>query len=303
MFSHYHSTIRSYIAEGKLPIWVVYREAGLHPARLFHDHEYSELALIISGNARHILADENVPIEAGDLLVIHPGASHAYDETQNMEIINLIYDHARISLPILDGYSMPLFQFFFPAAGKQKNSAKPVAHLELSGLREVVRMIRTLDDELKNCRPGNLFYSLALFMEILVKISRMSGYRIPEQRVSFLIGDAVSYMNRHYAESIHVEELARIAHMSPRSFHRHFKKNVGSSPVDYLMRIRIQHASDLLINSNSSIGEIAARCGFYDSNYFCKQFREIQATTPRAFRLAYRKIISAQMHSKGILHP
>ena len=110
MFSHYHSTIRSYIAEGKLPIWVVYREAGLHPARLFHDHEYSELALIISGNARHILADENVPIEAGDLLVIHPGASHAYDETQNMEIINLIYDHARISLPILDGYSMPLFQ-------------------------------------------------------------------------------------------------------------------------------------------------------------------------------------------------
>ena len=98
-------------------------------------------------------------------------------------------------------------------------------------------------------------------------------------------------------------ELARIAHMSPRSFHRHFKKNVGSSPVDYLMRIRIQHASDLLINSNSSIGEIAARCGFYDSNYFCKQFREIQATTPRAFRLAYRKIISAQMHSKGILHP
>ena len=75
MLRNYHSTIRSYISEGKLPLWVVHREAGLHPARLFHDHEYSEIALIISGSARHILESENIPIEAGDLLVIHPGAS------------------------------------------------------------------------------------------------------------------------------------------------------------------------------------------------------------------------------------
>lgn len=180
MLRNYHSTIRSYISEGKLPLWVVHREAGLHPARLFHDHEYSEIALIISGSARHILESENIPIEAGDLLVIHPGASHAYDHTENMEIINLVYDRTKISLPILDGYSMPLFRIFFPGHGKQQNSAKPVAHLEGQNLQETVRMIRRLEDELKNCRPGNLFYSLALFMEILVRISRISGYKIPE---------------------------------------------------------------------------------------------------------------------------
>ena len=204
MLRNYHSTIRSYISEGKLPLWVVHREAGLHPARLFHDHEYSEIALIISGSARHILESENIPIEAGDLLVIHPGASHAYDHTENMEIINLVYDRTKISLPILDGYSMPLFRIFFPGHGKQQNSAKPVAHLEGQNLQETVRMIRRLEDELKNCRPGNLFYSLALFMEILVRISRISGYKIPEQRVHFLIGDAVSYMNRSFADAVQV---------------------------------------------------------------------------------------------------
>ena len=290
MLRNYHSTIRSYISEGKLPLWVVHREAGLHPARLFHDHEYSEIALIISGSARHILESENIPIEAGDLLVIHPGASHAYDHTENMEIINLVYDRTKISLPILDGYSMPLFRIFFPGHGKQQNSAKPVAHLEGQNLQETVRMIRRLEDELKNCRPGNLFYSLALFMEILVRISRISGYKIPEQRVHFLIGDAVSYMNRSFADAVQVEELARIAHMSQRSFHRHFRETVGCSPVDYLMQIRLQHASDLLINSNSTISEIAARCGFYDSNYFCKQVREAFATTPRTFRAEHRSL-------------
>ncbi len=288
MLRNYHSTIRSYISEGKLPLWVVHREAGLHPARLFHDHEYSEIALIISGSARHILESENISVEAGDLLVIHPGASHAYDHTENMEIINLVYDRTKISLPILDGYSMPLFRIFFPGHGKQQNSAKPVAHLEGRNLQETVQMIRRLEDELKNCRPGNLFYSLALFMEILVRISRMSGYKIPEQRVYFLIGDAVSYMNRNFAAAVQVEELARIAHMSQRSFHRHFRETVGCSPVDYLMRIRLQHASDLLINSNSTISEIAARCGFYDSNYFCKKFREAFAITPRTFRSEHR---------------
>lgn len=290
MLRNYHSTIRSYISEGKLPLWVVHREAGLHPARLFHDHEYSEIALIISGSARHILESENIPIEAGDLLVIHPGASHAYDHTENMEIINLVYDRTKISLPILDGYSMPLFRIFFPGHGKQQNSAKPVAYLEGQNLQETVRMIRRLEDELKNCRPGNLFYSLALFMEILVRISRISGYKIPEQRVHFLIGDAVSYMNRSFADAVQVEELARIAHMSQRSFHRHFRETVGCSPVDYLMQIRLQHASDLLINSNSTISEIAARCGFYDSNYFCKKFREAFATTPRTFRAEHRSL-------------
>ncbi|MBR4666500.1 MAG: helix-turn-helix domain-containing protein [Lentisphaeria bacterium] len=54
------------------------------------------------------------------------------------------------------------------------------------------------------------------------------------------------------------------------------------------MKIRLQHAGDLLINSNSSIAEIAEQCGFYDSNYFCKQFRRAFAVSPRSFRQQYR---------------
>lgn len=291
MLQRYHSTMMSYISEGKLPLWVVYREAGLHPARLFHDHEYSEIALIISGHARHIVNSENEPVEAGDLLVIHPGAAHAYDNTKDMEIINLVYDRAKLSLPMLDAYTLPLFSVFFPRQNGQQTSAKPVTRLDSKNLPEIVKMIHRLEDELKNCHPGNLFYSLALFMEILVQISRMSGYRLPEQRVQFLIGDAVSYLNRNYVNHVQVEELARIARMSQRSFHRHFRETVGCSPVDYLMKIRLHHASDLLINSNWSIGEIAARCGFYDSNYFCKKFREATKVSPRKFRLTHRETL------------
>ena len=284
----FHSTMDCFIGAGELPIWVVYRRKGVHPARFFHDHNYSEIAVIISGPARHVLDGENIPVAAGDVLIIHPGAVHAYDETAEMEIVNLIFDPSRLSLPQLDGYSMPLFGKIFPDAKNLYHSANPAAHLNPEDLAETVRMIRKLEDELKNPLPGKLFLCMALFMEIIAYLSRKSGEQNSARQANFRIGDAIRYMNRHYAEPVELKILAKIANMSERSFFRHFHVSAGCSPVEYLLKIRLQHGCDLLINGNASIAEIAAECGFCDSNYFCKQFRRAFSVSPRTFRLSYR---------------
>ena len=284
----FHSTMDCFVGAGELPVWVVYRRRGVHPARFFHDHNYSEIAVIISGPARHVLDGENIPVAAGDVLIIHPGAVHAYDETAEMEIVNLIFDPSRLSLPQLDGYSMPLFGKIFPDAKNLYHSANPAAHLNPEDLAETVRMIRKLEDELKNPLPGKLFLCMALFMEIIAYLSRKSGEQNSARQANFRIGDAIRYMNRHYAEPVELKILARIANMSERSFFRHFHVSAGCSPVEYLLKIRLQHGCDLLINGNASIAEIAAECGFCDSNYFCKQFRRAFGVSPRSFRQQYR---------------
>ena len=284
----FHSTMDCFVGSGELPIWVVYRRRGVHPARFFLDHNYSEIAVIISGPARHVLDGENVPVSAGDVLIIHPGAVHAYDETAEMEIVNLIFDPSRLSLPQLDGYSLPLFGKIFPDGKNLYHSAKPAVHLDPEDLAETVRMIRKLEDELKNPLPGKLFLCLALFMEIIAYLSRKSGEQNSARQANFRIGEAIRYMNRHYAEPVELQKLAKIANMSERSFFRHFHVSAGCSPVEYLLKIRLQHGCDLLINGNASIAEIAAECGFCDSNYFCKQFRRAFSVSPRTFRLGYR---------------
>ncbi len=81
-------------------------------------------------------------------------------------------------------------------------------------------------------------------------------------------------------EKIEVETLVRLSHMSRRNFFRNFKQATGSSPVEYLICLRLRHAVDQLIHSDRSIAEIAATCGFYDSNFFCKKFREHYNITP-----------------------
>ena len=81
------------------------------------------------------------------------------------------------------------------------------------------------------------------------------------------------YMNMHYQKEITIGELAKKACMSRRNYFLHFRKSVGCSPIQYLIRIRISHATELLLYTEMRIGDIAARCGSPDSNYFCKTFR------------------------------
>lgn len=284
MLVNYHSSMVSFIGSGQLPLWVAYVAQGKHPEQRFHDHEYSEIAIVMKGHARHLADGGSAVLKAGDVVVIHPGTVHAYDNTGDLELINIVYDRARLSLPILDGYSLPLFKVVFPDRD-EKLSPRPVMNLKQDDLEVIVQMVRHLEDEVKSFLPGSSFGSLALFMEVVLKIARLGGYEIPEQRMRFLIGDAVSYINRNYNQTIAVNDLCKVAHMSRRNFFRRFRREVGCSPVDYQMKIRLHHASEMLLYTDRNINEIAQDCGFYDSNFFCRKFRENFSITPRRFRL------------------
>ncbi len=130
---------------------------------------------------------------------------------------------------------------------------------------------------------------MALFMKILVFLARKSDSGNAARQGSFLVGEVIRYLNHYYAESIELEKLAQIANMSKHSLPRHFHSSTGSSPMEYLFRIRLRHAGEMLLNSDCPIDEIVAMGGFYDSNYFCKQFHREFGVSPRAFRQNHLK--------------
>jgi AraC-like DNA-binding protein len=287
----YHSSLMQFIAFDKLPLWVVRIAEGKHPERKLHNHEYSEIVFILKGNALHITEKGSAPIEAGDILVIHPGQVHAYDKTGNMELVNIIYDQRKLPVPFLDAYSLPLFKHFFTNDIKSSKEALPQAVINLKGkdLKYISSLIERLEDELKNLKPGNFFYSLTIFMEIVAYICRLNSNELPEYHSHFLIGNAVSFMKNNFDKAVSIEKLAYSAKMSERNFFRLFRNTVGCTPINYLLRIRLHHASEMLGNTDKSINEIALACGFYDSNYFCRKFKEIHKVTPRQFRLKMKK--------------
>ena len=87
---------------------------------------------------------------------------------------------------------------------------------------------------------------------------------------------------------ITVAELARRAHMSTRSYLRHFKQCSGTSPIRWLIERRVQASLALLETSDASVDEIAGATGFATATTFRHHFGRVMKTSPTAYRRAFR---------------
>jgi AraC-like DNA-binding protein len=96
--------------------------------------------------------------------------------------------------------------------------------------------------------------------------------------------NTINYLQKNFKSSINVQELARENGMSLSTFERKFKKYFGCSPNQFIKKLRIDHACELLY-SNYDISSIALECGFCDQSYFSKEFKRLMNLTPRQFRL------------------
>ena len=102
-----------------------------------------------------------------------------------------------------------------------------------------------------------------------------------------LINSTVDYIREHHHRRLTVEELADRAGLSPRQLHRKFREVFGLSVQEFLVKTRVQAASDTLLHTDLPISRIAADFGFCDQSAFTQLFRKHMGLTPRRFRLQY----------------
>ena len=92
------------------------------------------------------------------------------------------------------------------------------------------------------------------------------------------------YIHEHFADKIQISELAAEACLSERECFRLFHHYLHTTPTKYIQGCRLQEACRLLRNGQDSVTEIGHICGFGDSSYFGKVFREYQNCTPMEYR-------------------
>ncbi|MGI9472539.1 MAG: helix-turn-helix domain-containing protein, partial [Rubripirellula sp.] len=98
------------------------------------------------------------------------------------------------------------------------------------------------------------------------------------------LSEVIEYLHNHFAENVGTEQLAQMAGLSVSHFERRFRLAFGSSPRQYLIRVRVEQAARLLRETDRSITEIAQSCGFYDHAHFSRSFRRITNLSPTAYR-------------------
>ena len=105
------------------------------------------------------------------------------------------------------------------------------------------------------------------------------------------IAPLLRWMQRHHAEPLDLKRLAAQARCSPRTLLRRFKASTGLTPNDYLQRLRIGAAQNLLRNPARSLEQVAGQVGYADRATFAKLFKQLCGETPGAFRRRLRQAV------------
>lgn len=105
-----------------------------------------------------------------------------------------------------------------------------------------------------------------------------------EEVYSDLIMQAKAYIDEHFAQDINLEMVSRMVNISPYYFSKMFKEETDENFIDYLTRIRMDKAKEILKNRNVSIKEVCLCIGYKDPNYFSRLFKKQMGVTPTEYK-------------------
>jgi PAS domain S-box-containing protein len=104
----------------------------------------------------------------------------------------------------------------------------------------------------------------------------------------------LSHLLTRYEEKIDFRQLAALVPLSISQFDRRFKRLFQLTPQQFLLRVRLNAACQMLASTDRRALQIALRTGFYDQSYFTKHFRRQMGMTPTAYRQKYHRALSPQ---------
>ena len=127
----------------------------------------------------------------------------------------------------------------------------------------------------------SLVEHLLILLERHLNLNTMAGNANIQQ--------VIRYINLHYTEEIRLSQLAELTDMTPVSFSRFFKLRTGKSLSDYIIDIRLGHATRQLVDSTKTVAEICYECGFNNLSNFNRIFKKKKGCSPKEFREIYYK--------------
>jgi YesN/AraC family two-component response regulator len=121
--------------------------------------------------------------------------------------------------------------------------------------------------------------------QLLLTVARDGGEAPREREESPIVEQAGRYIRAHWRENVTLQDVASYCFVSREHLSRIFKKETGFGFNEYLNIYRLKKANAMLLETpKRKIAEVAAQCGFGDSNYFSKQYKKMYGISPKETR-------------------
>ena len=264
---------------------VRYLEHGFpNPLVRWHYHEEYELHLIVATRGKVFVGDYIGHFEPGHLVLTGPRLPHNWISTD---------------VPA-DGVALRDMVLQFPDAPLRQAAALIPELAEVLPLLERARhgieffgMSQRAHERCARIRQSHGLARLAEFAELLSDLLHCNEYRLLStvQLQSFeddaglaRIGGIVDYLSEHYSEKFAMGDLCQRVGMTDSSFSRYFRRATGNSFTDFVNRLRINKACQLLMETDRYVTNVCYDVGFNNVANFNRRFREVKGMTPKEFR-------------------
>jgi len=260
----------------------------------YHFHPEFELKYVIESKGKRFVGDTIENFQEGDLILLGPNIPHywknddIHDQSDQLQAkaVVVLFDEKFLGekffsvqemLPIQDMLDKAQAGLVFPSAC---NGPIPRMLEELTTSKGPRRII--------------------LMLEILAELAKTESRKLLTEEFSsgtpFLDANSPSFVrlqkvhhyvikNFHYP--LQIEDVAKVANMTPHAFCKYFKKSTKKTFMTFLNELRICHAKKLLIENRIPISQICVDSGFNNISNFNRQFKTGTSMTPSDFRAIY----------------
>lgn len=242
-----------------------------------HWHSEAEILRVRSGTFTLYLNNECYHLTAGDVVWISPGTLHRGEPN------NCIYECAVFDLRVACGYSVSKISALIQPIISSRVTLAPICEA-------TVELTSQLMDILAEQAP---YYELAATAVITTLLYRFytvgavthevqNDKRILHHRARMAL--LVDKIERDYATKITLRDLAELAGMNEKYLCRFFKSYTGSTPIEFVNRLRVERACHEITVNQKSVTDVAYECGFNELSYFSKIFKKYKGVTPGSYK-------------------
>lgn len=250
-----------------------------------HWHSEFELNRILHGAGEFICGDDHFTAKEGDFLLIPPNMLHAAYPLENHELIYqvLVFHPAMVGANTNDRCTIECIRPIINGSVQISNAIGPDS--------QKYEEIKSSVDSIFSCVFGNLPQLDLLLKSELLRLFWLldqtelsNSHDISSISYTEIIRPALEYMMENLQETISIDHLADVSHLSKSYFMNCFKKAVGMGAIEHLTHLRINAACDALSGTNKMISEIAFSCGYSNLSNFNRQFKQIMGCSPKEYR-------------------
>ncbi|MCZ4294670.1 helix-turn-helix domain-containing protein [Vibrio sinaloensis] len=251
-----------------------------------HKHDFSELFLVVEGSGKHLVAGFEYPLNTGDVFVINGETEHGFKDVCGLKLINLMFDASAPFFELPSMRVLPGYQTLFKIEPLVRQTTEYRAKLTLDHqqLIFIEQMLESIRSEYQGALPGFEVMISSLMQQLIITLARIYAQQQHDApKTTLALSRAMVFIEQNYTRSDLIpEQIAQAAFISQRQLERLFKHYLNTSPNHYLRQLQLNYAHTLIHDEKlHSVQKISESCGFSDSNYFSKCYKQRFLLTPR----------------------